>query len=188
MPNMDGLQATQLIRQTELNLGTPIIAVTAHAFKEEQERLLASGMDDYLPKPLDLSDLVDLIRRWCHQGEHIQIPLASFDWQLALQRANHNDEAAKDLLDQFIEQLPDISAVICQSCEQKNFSLLQEKIHQLHGVCCYTGVPKLRALCDEIEGALKRKQYEHAELRVPSLLDEVREVLKQVAKIRGELI
>jgi two-component system sensor histidine kinase BarA len=184
MPNMDGLQATQLIRQTKLNLGTPIIAVTAHAFKEEQERLLASGMDDYLPKPLDLSDLVDLIKRWCHQGEHIEIPLASFDWQLALQRANHNEEAAKDLLGQFIDQLPDIAAAIHHSCEQKDFLLLQEKVHQLHGVCCYTGVPKLRALCDEIEGALKRKQYERAQTRLPSLLSEVEEVLEEVAKIR----
>jgi two-component system sensor histidine kinase BarA len=185
MPHMDGLQATQLIRQTKLNLGTPVIAVTAHAFKEEQERLLASGMDDYLPKPLDLSDLVDLIKRWCYQGEHIHIPLASFDWPLALQRANHNVEAAKDLLVQFIEQLPDLSAAIAQSCEQKDFPLLEEKVHQLHGVCCYTGVPNLRALCDEIEGALKRKQYEHVEVRVPRLLDEVKEVLKQVEKIRA---
>ncbi|MFT4937284.1 MAG: two-component system sensor histidine kinase BarA [Paraglaciecola sp.] len=188
MPHMDGLQATQLIRQTELNLGTPIIAVTAHAFKEEQERLLATGMDDYLPKPLDLSDLVDLIKRWCHQGERVQIPLPSFDWQLALQRANQNDEAAKDLLAQFIQQLPDLSAAISHSCKQKDFPLLQEKIHQLHGVCCYTGVPNLRALCDEIEGALKHKQFAHAEIRVPRLLAEVTEVLKEVAKVSAELI
>ena len=60
MPVMDGLQATRLIRQTPLNVGTPIVAVTAHAFKEEQERLLASGMDDYLPKPIEFSALLDL--------------------------------------------------------------------------------------------------------------------------------
>ena len=64
MPDMDGLEATQHIRRTHLNQGTPVIAVTAHAFKEEQEKLLNSGMDDYLPKPLELGALLNIIQRW----------------------------------------------------------------------------------------------------------------------------
>ena len=185
MPNMDGLQATRLIRQTELNLGTPIIAVTAHAFKEEQDRLLASGMDDYLPKPLDLSDLVDLIKRWCHQAEHETAPAPSFDWPLALKRANHNEDAARDILDQFLRQLPSFIAVIEKSCQHQNFAELQTKVHQLHGACCYTGVPNLHFLCDEIESALKRKQYEYAQQSVPNLAKEAKEVLLAAEKFNS---
>jgi two-component system sensor histidine kinase BarA len=188
MPNMDGLQATQLIRQTELNLGTPIIAVTAHAFKEEQDQLLSSGMDDYLPKPLDLSDLVDLIKRWCHQAERAVVEVVSVDWQLALKRANQNSAAAKDVLEQFTAQLPVLAKAIEESCTDQDFETLQAKVHQLHGACCYTGVPGLQILCDEIESALKRHQFEHAQQRIPSLTKEVAQVLRLTEKMKVELV
>jgi CheY-like chemotaxis protein len=55
MPEMGGIEATRLIRQHEsLNGGhTAIFAMTAHAMKGDRERYLASGMDGYLPKPID---------------------------------------------------------------------------------------------------------------------------------------
>lgn len=169
MPNMDGLEATKLIRQTELNLGTPIIAITAHAFKEEQDKLLASGMDDYLPKPVDLSDLIDLIKRWCHVADPITQNEDSFDWLLALKRAHQNEEAAKDILQQFIQQLPNLVEDIEQADKAGNFILMQEKVHQLHGACCYTGVPALLTICSEMEAALKQQQLEVAKLNVAKL-------------------
>lgn len=188
MPNIDGLQASQLIRQTELNIGTPIIAVTAHAFKEEQERLLASGMDDYLPKPIDLNDLVNLIKRWCHQQEHKPISLPSLDWELALKRANHNFEAAKEVLSEFSNQLPSIIADIEETWKHQNLTEVLALVHKLHGACCYTGVPKLHALCDEIEGSLKCDQIHHVAERMPSLVIEAELVISETEKHLNELI
>ncbi|RDV26720.1 hybrid sensor histidine kinase/response regulator [Alteromonas aestuariivivens] len=159
MPGMDGLQASRLIRQTPLNMGTPIIAVTAHAFKEEQERLLASGMDDYLPKPIDVGNLLELIRRWCQSHDHKAIALPTLDWQLALKRSNHNPAASKELLQDFIKLLPTSIEIIKQEWESKNFAGLQAEIHRLHGATCYTGVPKLQSLAEELESALKLGQH-----------------------------
>jgi two-component system sensor histidine kinase BarA len=172
MPNMDGLEATKQIRQTALNLGTPIIAVTAHAFKEEQDRLLASGMDDYLPKPINLSDLIDLIKRWCQISDPINKEQPSFDWSLALKRANQNEDAAKDILQQFLQQLPGLVESIEKTNLAENYAEMQAKVHQLHGACCYTGVPKMLAICSDMEGALKRQQIEVAKLRVSKLKSE----------------
>lgn len=63
MPRMDGLTATRLIREKEGARGghTPIVAMTAHAFHEDEKRCLAAGMDAYLTKPLDLEKGLNLI-------------------------------------------------------------------------------------------------------------------------------
>ncbi|MGS2719208.1 7TM diverse intracellular signaling domain-containing protein [Paraglaciecola aestuariivivens] len=184
MPNMDGLEASKLIRQTELNLGTPIIAVTAHAFKEEQDRLLASGMDDYLPKPINLSDLIDLIKRWCQVTEPVEDNKPAFDWTLALKRANQNQEAAKDILQEFVKQLPSLVDKIVSAGQQNQDQLMQEKVHQLHGACCYTGVPKLHALCNEMETALKNNQAAIAKLRVEKLKTASLDILSEVSQAK----
>jgi PAS domain S-box-containing protein len=59
MPVMDGFEATALIRERETMTGrhVPIVAMTAHAMKGDEERCLAAGMDGYVPKPLQAADL-----------------------------------------------------------------------------------------------------------------------------------
>jgi len=59
MPGMDGFEATARIRQLQEGKGlhTPIIAMTANAMEEDRNKCLASGMDDYLPKPVNLRNL-----------------------------------------------------------------------------------------------------------------------------------
>ncbi len=172
MPVMDGLKASRLIRQTPLNLGTPIIAVTAHAFKEEQERLLASGMDDYLPKPIEVEQLLDLIKRWCQVTDPEKLALPSLDWELALKRTNHNEEASRELLNDFVNLLPRSIEAIKQEWENRNYAGLQAEVHKLHGASCYTGVPKLQGLAEEIEGALKLGQHFVVAEQLPSLIIE----------------
>jgi CheY-like chemotaxis protein len=63
MPEMDGLEATVAIRQGELRRGghLPIIALTAHAMKGDQERCLAAGMDSYVSKPINVQTLSAVI-------------------------------------------------------------------------------------------------------------------------------
>jgi signal transduction histidine kinase/DNA-binding response OmpR family regulator len=65
MPEMDGFQATAALRGREKESGehTPIIAMTAHAMKGDRERCLAVGMDGYISKPLDVSELFETIER-----------------------------------------------------------------------------------------------------------------------------
>ena len=65
MPEMDGLEATRRIRQLERQIGahTPIIALTALALKGDAERCLEAGMDAYLSKPVNTSELFALLAR-----------------------------------------------------------------------------------------------------------------------------
>ena len=63
MPLLNGFEATAAIRDKERNNGghTPIVAMTAHALKEDEERCLAAGMDAYISKPIDLKECLQLI-------------------------------------------------------------------------------------------------------------------------------
>ncbi len=65
MPQMDGFQATERIREMEGDdRRTPIIAITANAMKGDRERCLAAGMDDYISKPVNRQILDRLLARW----------------------------------------------------------------------------------------------------------------------------
>ena len=64
MPGMNGFEATAAIRERERSVGghIPIIAMTAHALKEDKERCLESGMDGYISKPIDFLHCLEMIR------------------------------------------------------------------------------------------------------------------------------
>jgi PAS domain S-box-containing protein len=66
MPDVDGFEATQLIRkwESENERHTPIIAMTAHAMKGDREKCLEAGMDDYVTKPIESRILYNVLERW----------------------------------------------------------------------------------------------------------------------------
>ena len=64
MPVMDGLMATEKIRQNPDWRKLPIIMLTAKAMPDDQERCLAAGANDYMAKPLDVEKLLSLVRVW----------------------------------------------------------------------------------------------------------------------------
>ena len=64
MPEMDGLTAMRDIRSQPQWAKLPIIALTAKAMKDDQERCLEAGANDYIAKPLDVDKLLSLLRVW----------------------------------------------------------------------------------------------------------------------------
>lgn len=53
LPDMDGLTAAGILKQDQLTKDIPIIALTSHAMKDDEERIMAAGCDGYLTKPID---------------------------------------------------------------------------------------------------------------------------------------
>jgi len=67
MPVMDGFAATGAIRQ-ELKLDLPILAMTAGVMQSEQERCIAAGMNDFIAKPIDVEQMLDIVLRHIPAG------------------------------------------------------------------------------------------------------------------------
>lgn len=64
MPEMDGFEATHLIRQDKALSDNIIIAMTANALEGDREKCIAAGMDDYIAKPIRSQEILEILRRY----------------------------------------------------------------------------------------------------------------------------
>jgi two-component system cell cycle response regulator DivK len=65
LDGVDGLTALRRLREDERTASTPIVAVTAQAMAGDRDRFLDAGFDDYIPKPVNVRELVATVRRYC---------------------------------------------------------------------------------------------------------------------------
>ncbi len=145
MPEMDGLAATKHIREFEKESGrnTPIVALTAGALKEEQERCFAAGMDDFISKPIQTEALVKVFGKFLPENpsveiveikkeEPIDIPEETFDKTALLQFIKHNMDLYKVLIQEtfVFDMLLDI---LYKEVNQNNREEIKSICHALKG-------------------------------------------------------
>ncbi|EGY28658.1 Signal transduction histidine kinase [Candidatus Regiella insecticola 5.15] len=187
MPQMDGIQTSQLIHQIPHHQNTPIIAVTAHAVSGQRDYFLSMGMADYLAKPIDEALLRCTLSRYSRLKNHLPNPRVadhpvfsppsrscdttldvttwaakSLDWPLAIQQAANKEDLAYELLSMLLGSLPLITKQIQDMMNKKQndentHAAILSLIHKLHGSCGYTGTPRLQQICLTIESQLRQK-------------------------------
>jgi len=69
LPGIDGIKTTRIIKSKPEYKDVPVVALTAYAMKGDRERILASGLDDYISKPIDLSDFIRLMGEYSLSGK-----------------------------------------------------------------------------------------------------------------------
>ncbi|EEF5414148.1 TPA: two-component sensor histidine kinase BarA [Salmonella enterica subsp. enterica serovar Enteritidis] len=198
MPDMDGIRACELIHQLPHQQQTPVIAVTAHAMAGQKEKLLSAGMNDYLAKPIEEEKLHNLLLRYKpganvaarlmapEPAEFIFNPNATLDWQLALRQAAGKPDLARDILQMLIDFLPEVRNKIEEQLVGENPNGLVDLVHKLHGSCGYSGVPRMKNLCQLIEQQLRSGVHEEElEPEFLELLDEMDNVAREAKKILG---
>ena len=65
LPDIDGVEALRRLRADERTAYVPVVAVTAQAMEGDRERFLAAGFDGYLSKPVDVTELLGVVKRYC---------------------------------------------------------------------------------------------------------------------------
>lgn len=188
MPDIDGIRASEIIRGLPLHTNTPIVAVTAHALEGEREQLIAAGMNDYLAKPIDEDKLSQLLRRYTLGHTLSQMPVSavapSLDWSLALRQAANKPDLARDLLQMLLDFLPEVQAQIENGMTTNDVTGLRELIHKLHGSASYSGVPRLKQLCQRLEKNLRQASDIIAlEPELLELIDEMNNVAREARQM-----
>lgn len=152
MPGMNGLEAAQAIRAGESRgQRVPIIALTAHALSSEREFWLRSGIDDYVGKPLQESQLLHILQQWTR---FVSVRPAVVDWDEARRLAGDKADLAEELLRTLIADLPRSLAALAQADTAEEARAWWQEAHRLLGACRYCGVPALR---ESLEDALRTR-------------------------------
>ena len=189
MPGMDGLETTERLHSLDgPSRHTPVIALTAHALADEQDRLMQQGFDGYLAKPVSNRELTDAIAQ--HTGFHCgpaagtgaslpeirdtrrrirpstrqqQKPCVNIDESIRL--AAGKSDLAEELFSMLLEQLgPDAERIEALWQAGQTDELL-DCVHKLHGATRYCGVPELREAAEHFETGLKRSSPDLEQLK-----------------------
>jgi len=180
MPVMDGYTATQKIRQWEVDNGrprTPIIALTADAYAEDRQRCLATGMDDFLTKPLDIRQLLLTLSTWLNRDPGLANGVtgdsaaarhgeeAVFDEQLMLEQIGGDRKLARTLFASATEDLRNDMDRLAQSIASGDGKSAQRAAHTMKGLAAQFGGIRFSKLMIAADVRLKRgEQIEAREL------------------------
>ena len=138
MPVMDGFEATAAIREKEKETGAhmPIIAMTAHAMKGDMERCLAAGMDAYIAKPVDTSELAKLLDSTyppSEESEGSEPAGKVLDLTAALARVDSDEELFREIAGVFLDTYPELLSNIQNAITSDDAQALERSAHALKG-------------------------------------------------------
>ncbi|HJQ27057.1 MAG TPA: response regulator [Blastocatellia bacterium] len=142
MPEMNGFEATALIRERERAAGghTPIIALTASALKGDRERCLEAGMDDYLSKPIRKEELFQVIERFTPDSATTGAglpdavrPQRPIDLSTFLESLDGDDELAAQLAETFLASSSKYVDEIQEAIAHQDGARLERAAHGLKG-------------------------------------------------------
>jgi len=166
MPVLDGLQATEYIRD-ELGLrALPVLAMTANAMQADRERCLQAGMNAHIGKPFDIDQVVLLIRRFTgaaaveppcpspgHVAERDEPPI--LEDEAALRRLGGQQMLLNQLRQRFLASAESLLRQAQACAARSEWSKAADAVHQLKGSAGVVGAERLALDCAKVEQALR---------------------------------
>ncbi len=193
MPEMDGIEATKMIRKLEQTSGShvPIVAMTAHAMKGDRERCLEVGMDGYISKPLQPTDLLEVVESLgaapgghdarTHQSPGKETPTETlFDETESLAVVDGDRDLLRELIELFLADCPTIVADIRSAIQQGDASTLRQAAHKLAGSIRYFGALSAYHLATHLENQAATED-------LAGLEEQIADLERQLAQLQSEL-
>ncbi len=193
MPVMDGYETTRRIRENTANDNLPIIALTADVMFEAKERCLAVGMQDFIAKPINPSELIKTLKEWLDlKGENLidttkeqkqDAPqIAGLNTDEALQRVNQNVDLFENILKKFYKNNQHITTQLRDVVTKGEFEVAERLAHTLKGVSGNLSAIILYAQAQEIEKSVKQKDVTGFEAKIPALEIELKRLFKEIER------
>jgi PAS domain S-box-containing protein len=166
MPVLDGYQATQAIRKLDdpKKAAIPIIAMTAHALKGDDERCLAAGMDAYLSKPIKGEELIGIVERLAGSeppaaadqparalGEAV-VATVGFDLEGAVSKCFGKYDLFRDMVDCLFEETGPLVERMLAAVAHDHPGELAQAAHRLKGTVVYLNAQPVVDACQRLEG------------------------------------
>jgi two-component system, sensor histidine kinase and response regulator len=162
MPTMDGLTATETIRERERSGGkrTTIIALTANALKGDRERCLEAGMDDYLTKPIRKDALAEALGKWmgpnapanpARMDEPFVATPSTFALDEALGRVSGDAELLRELVALVLEDTPPQLVALAGARERDDRAEIKRLAHAIKGAVSNVGARSMVAALQDLE-------------------------------------
>jgi len=158
MPEMNGYDASMLLRSRGFE--KPIVAVTANALKGDIEKCLQAGMDDYLAKPFQKSDVEGMLNKWLRKAQAkpdeaakkmSELPEDVFDKNFALEVFLGDQDLLKNVLSEFLVQTKDLLAALQTSEIETDLKKLSHIAHTLKGSCLNLGLKQTGKAAQALE-------------------------------------
>lgn len=186
MPDVDGYEATREIRRWEAQTGghVPIVALTAHALPQDEERALAAGMDAYLSKPLRPVALDSVLARWFPEAPPSASPVDA-DALSALRNLGGDDPTfLPDLIGLYLTDSPRRLQRLQTAAVDGDLEMVREVAHALKGSSRYVGAKALAELCGQVEEGARGGTVLAAGL-VEEVIAEYRRVEAALQQVEG---
>ncbi len=179
MPEMDGYEATAVIREKQKGKHTPIIAMTAHAMQGDREKCLEAGMDDYLPKPINRDEIFNMINKWIKpkNGNNgngaMQEDMTGHpgvDLESAMARFGDDRAFFKEMAKEFLNYVPGQISSLEKALESGDITTMQKIAHSIKGAAGNLSAEKVR----EIAAAIENTDNNGGTSDVPSLIKDIK--------------
>lgn len=182
MPEMDGLEATRLIRDPSsmvLNHEIPIIAMTAHAMQGDRAKCLDAGMNDYISKPVTPGILAETLKRWLpidmneddnwvNRDDRIEeYPI--WDREGMLARLMNDEDLANTVIKIFVDDIPRQMKALQNSLDKGDLLDTLRHAHTIKGSSANVGAERLRETALALENAAKTEDVRFAVERLSDM-------------------
>ncbi|MBS1510963.1 MAG: PAS domain S-box protein [Bacteroidetes bacterium] len=190
MPVMDGIEATKHIR-AGISTTLPVIALTAFAINGDNQKCLAAGMNDYLSKPFEEAQLLNIVSKWLGKSLPQQQQRTGmlqeerlFDLSKLNEIARGNTSFVDKMVKLFIEQMPVALEEIKAAYLEKNFEAIKKIAHRIKPSIDNMGISTLKTEIREIESMATESNHNGRLVQLIQLLEStLTKVLEELKKI-----